>query len=187
MPKLPGLLPLAGQPRIKPMFRALGIAASGMSAQRARLEVAASNLANADVTKAENGQPYQRRVVQLRTARADDIASSFRFPNQLPFTVAPFGTKSFDVPAGAANTTPVPGPEDEAYGVVVEGVVADQTPGARVHMPGHPDADAEGYVTLSNVNRTNELVDLLDARRIFEANATVFSSAKQLLKKSLEI
>ena len=54
-------------------------------------------------------------------------------------------------------------------------------------MPGHPDADAEGYVTLSNVSRTNELVDLLDARRVFEANATVFQSAKQLLRKSLEL
>lgn len=187
MPKLPGLLPLAGQPRIKPMFRALGIAASGMSAQRARLEVAASNLANADVTRAENGQPYQRRVVQLRTARADDLAGSFRFPNQLPFAVAPFGTKQFDVPAGMMNTTPVPGPTDEAYGVVVEGVVADTSEGDRVHMPGHPDADAEGFVTMPNVNRTNELVDLLDARRIFEANATVFSSAKQLLRKSMEL
>lgn len=187
MPKLPGLLPLAGQPRIKPMFRALGIAASGMSAQRARLEVAASNLANADVTKTADGTPYQRRLVQLRTARAEDIAGSFRFPNQLPFKQPPFGTPTFDVPAGRADVAPVGGPDDEAFGVVVEGVVADTTPGARVHMPGHPDADAEGYVQLSNVNRTNELVELLDARRVFEANATVFASAKSILKKSMEI
>lgn len=187
MPKLPGLLPFAGQPRIKPMFRALGIAASGMSAQRARLEVSASNLANADVTNVGDGTAYKRRVVELRTARMEDVPGGFRFPNQLPFTQPPFGTAPFDVPAGAGTVTPAPTPDDEAYGVVVSRVVEDTTPGARVHMPGHPDADAEGYVTTSNVDRTQELVELLDARRIFEANATVFQSAKQLLKKSLEL
>ncbi len=77
--------------------------------------------------------------------------------------------------------------DDPNYGVTVESIQEDTTPGARVHMPGHPDADAEGYVTLSNVNRTTELVDLLDARRVFEANATVFQSAKQILRKSLEL
>jgi flagellar basal-body rod protein FlgC len=186
MPKLPGLLPLVGGPAVRPMFRALGIAASGMSAQRTRIEVAASNLANADVTHGADGKAYNRRIVQLRTATASENDGSFRFPNQLPFTVAPFGTKQFDVPAGAANSIPTDLSE-ETYGVMVDGIAEDTTPGARVHMPGHPDADAEGYVTLSNVNRTEELVELLDARRVFEANATVFQSAKQLLRKSLEL
>ena len=186
MPKLPGLLPFVGGPSIKPMFRALGIAASGMSAQRTRIEVAASNLANADVTHGADGKAYNRRIVQLRTATSDERDVSFRFPNQLPFVTAPFGTSQFDVPAGAASSSPAP-VDDPNYGVTVSGIAEDTTPGARVHMPGHPDADAEGYVTLSNVSRTNELVDLLDARRVFEANATVFQSAKQLLRKSLEL
>ncbi|MDZ7630625.1 MAG: flagellar basal body rod protein FlgC [Gemmatimonadaceae bacterium] len=186
MPKLPGLLPFVGGPAVRPMFRALGIAASGMSAQRTRIEVAASNLANADVTRGADGKAYNRRVVQLRTATSDEREASFRFPNQLPFTTAPFGTKQFDVPAGAASSAPRPA-DDPNFGVVVDSIQEDTTPGARVHMPGHPDADAEGYVTLSNVSRTTELVDLLDARRVFEANATVFQSAKQLLRKSLEL
>jgi flagellar basal-body rod protein FlgC len=186
MPKLPGLLPFLGGPAIRPMFRALGIAASGMSAQRTRIEVAASNLANADVTRGADGKAYNRRVVQLRTATRDERELSFRFPNQLPFTTAPFGTSQFDVPAGAASSAPTQS-DDPNYGVTVESIQEDTSPGARVHMPGHPDADAEGYVTLSNVSRTNELVDLLDARRVFEANATVFASAKQLLRKSLEL
>ncbi len=186
MPKLPGLLPFVGGPAIKPMFRALGIAASGMSAQRTRIEVAASNLANADVTRGADGKSYNRRVVQLRTATSTEQEASFRFPNQLPFTTAPFGTSQFDVPAGSAPSAPR-SVDDPSYGVVVDSIQEDTTPGARVHMPGHPDADAEGYVTLSNVSRTTELVDLLDARRVFEANATVFQSVKQLLRKSLEL
>jgi flagellar basal-body rod protein FlgC len=187
MPKLPGLLPFAGGPAVRPMFRALGIAASGMSAQRARMEVAATNLANADVTHGADGKPYHRRVVQLRTATKDEHAQSYRFPNQLPFSQPPFGTPQLDVPAGAANTRLTETPDDGLYGVSVDGIAEDTSAGPRVHMPGHPDADADGYVELPNVNRTNELVDLLDARRVFEANATVFASAKQLLKKSLEL
>lgn len=186
MPKLPGLLPLAGGPAIRPMFRALGIAASGMAAQRTRIEVAASNLANADVTRGADGKAYNRRVVQLRPATQDEHEASYRFPNQLPFTQPPFGTTQFDVPAGAFSSTPLE-VNDPNYGVTVQSIQEDTTPGAKVHMPGHPDADADGYVTLSNVERTNELVDLLDARRVFEANATVFQSAKQILKKSLEL
>ncbi len=186
MPKLPGLLPFVGGPAVRPMFRALGIAASGMSAQRTRIEVAASNLANADVTHGADGKAYNRRIVQLRTATRDEHEATFRFPNQLPFTTAPFGTSQFDVPAGPANSTPVQ-VDDPNYGVTVESIQEDTTAGAKVLMPGHPDADADGYVTLSNVNRTNELVDLLDARRVFEANATVFQSAKQILRKSLEL
>ncbi len=186
MPKLPGLLPFVGGPAIRPMFRALGIAASGMSAQRTRIEVAASNLANADVTRGADGKAYNRRIVQLGTATKGEQEASFRFPNQLPFTSAPFGTSQFDVPAGAASSSPKQ-VDDPSYGVTVESIQEDTTPGARVHMPGHPDADAEGYVTLSNVSRTDELVDLLDARRVFEANATVFQSAKALLRKSLEL
>ena len=186
MPKPPGLLPFVGGPSVKPMFRALGIAASGMSAQRTRIEVAASNLANADVTHGTDGKAYNRRIVQLRPATSDEREVSFRFPNQLPFTTAPFGTPQFYVPAEAASSSPAQ-VDDPTYGVTVAGIEEDKTPGARVHMPGHPDADADGYVTLSNVSRTNELVDLLDARRVFEANATVFQSAKQLLRKSLEL
>jgi flagellar basal-body rod protein FlgC len=186
MPKLPGLLPLVGGPAVRPRFRALGIAASGMSAQRTRIEVAASNLANADVTHGADGKAYNRRIVQLRTATRDEHEASYRFPNQLPFTVAPFGTPQFDVPAAARSSAPIT-TDDPSYGVTVESIQEDTTPGARVHMPGHPDADAEGFVTMSNVSRTNELVDLLDARRVFEANATVFASAKQLLRKSMEL
>jgi flagellar basal-body rod protein FlgC len=186
MTKLPGLLPFVAGPAVRPMFRALGIAASGMSAQRTRIEVAASNLANADVTHGADGGAYKRKVVQLRTATADEHQGSFRFPNQLPFKTAPFGTPAFDVPAGAASTDTAD-VSDQHFGVTVDGISEDQTPGARVHMPGHPDADAAGYVTLSNVDRTTELVDLLDARRVFEANATVFQSAKQMLRTSLEL
>jgi flagellar basal body rod protein FlgC len=115
------------------MFRALGIAASGMSAQRTRIDVAASNLANADVTRGADGKAYNRRIVQLRTATQNEHEASFRFPNQLPFTTAPFGTSQFDVPAGAASSSP-PGSDDPNFGVTVDSIQEDTTPGARVHI-----------------------------------------------------
>jgi flagellar basal-body rod protein FlgC len=76
---------------------------------------------------------------------------------------------------------------DTAQGVQVTGIVEDASEGPLVYEPGHPDADANGYVRYPNVRITDEMVDLMDARRVFEANATVFQSAKQMLRRALEI
>jgi flagellar basal-body rod protein FlgC len=83
-------------------------------------------------------------------------------------------------PAGAAGV-------DAAHGVDVAAVVEDVSEGPLVYDPGHPDADGNGYVRYPNVRVTEEMVDLLDARRIYEANATVFQSAKAMLRRSLDI
>jgi flagellar basal-body rod protein FlgC len=208
-----GLLPafLPQQP-VRPMFRALGIAASGLSAQRARIETVAANLANAEVTRGPDGQPYRRRVAVLQKATATTQLFGAVTPGGMSGTVAtpapPFGSQAFVVPALAAAARAVPrgdrgglavpllpaagspfpfGQDDGLHGVRVAEVAEDRTEGPLVYEPGHPDADANGYVRYPNVRATDEMIDLLDARRIYDANATVFQSAKAMLKKALEI
>ena len=76
---------------------------------------------------------------------------------------------------------------DRAAGVEIAGIVTDTTEGPRVFQPGHPDADAEGYVRYPNVRLTDEVIDLMDARRQYEANATVFQAAKQMMRRAIDI
>ena len=153
------------------MFRSLRIAASGLTAQRQRLETIATNIANAETTRGADGTPYRRRDV--------DLQSQAFAPGM---TTAPTVETLFAMatPEGAASM-------DAAHGVDVSAIVEDASEGPLVYDPGHPDADANGYVRYPNVDTTQEMVDLLDARRIYEANATVFQSAKAMLRRSLDI
>lgn len=142
------------------MFRMLGIATSGLSAHRLRMETVAMNVANAETTRTADGGPYRRRVVQMEAAPAGTFVN-------------------------ALNAAETPDPENN--GVQVRAIVEDPSAGPRVYEPGHPDADADGYVTYPNVNVTDEMVELMDARRMFEANSTVFLAAKSMLHRSLDI
>lgn len=152
------------------MFRTLGISASGLSAQRQRLEVIATNIANAETTRTADGTPYQRRVVEMEAGAIEGQ----------PFAVDANGQPSvFRLPSGA--------PLDPAHGVRVTAIAEDMTEGPLVYEPGHPDADEAGYVRYPNVRVTDELINLMDARRVYEANATVFQSAKQMLRRSIDI
>ena len=186
LPLLPS--PLQAGDR-RPMFRTLGIAASGLTAQRMRLETVASNLANAETTRGPDGRPYQRRVLRMESAAAggvDPYASTL--PGQLPFVQPPFGTPAFDVPAlGAGAPAALPNGDGLGEGVRVAGVEVDQSEGPLVYDPGHPDANADGYVRYPNVRVTDEMIDMLDARRVYEANATVFQSAKAMLRRAIDI
>lgn len=157
---------------VRPMFRTLGISASGLSAQRTRLDVIATNIANAETTRTADGQgPYQRQVVRMAE----------RGEPWQPYEVnAMTGqTTDFRLPSGE--------PLGAMHGVEVEGIEADVNEGPLVYEPGHPDADENGYVRYPNVRITDEIVDLMDARRIYEANATVFQSAKAMLRRALDI
>lgn len=154
----------------RPMFRTLGISASGLSAQRLRMEVIATNLANAEVTRTEEGGEYRRRIVQLEARTT---------PGQ-PYEVDSTGAPSrFRLPGGD--------PLEPLQGVRVVGIAEDATEGPLVYEPGHPDANAEGYVRYPNVRATDELIHLMEARRVFEANATVFQAAKAMLRRSIDI
>lgn len=155
----------------RPMFRTLGISASGLSAQRTRLDVIASNIANAETTRVEEGGgAYQRRVVRM-----EERGNAWQ-----PYEVNTAGDPAlFRLPSG--------NPMDAMHGVAVAAIEEDPSEGPLVYDPGHPDADAAGYVQYPNVRITDELVDLMDARRVYEANATVFQSAKSMLRRALDI
>jgi flagellar basal-body rod protein FlgC len=175
-------LPADGGPR--PLFRVLSIAAGGLSAQRARMEVAAQNIANAETTRTAGGGPYHRKTVALQ-AVVDPIA--------LPSASDTIGLSVAGRPelfGGDARALihqlPSAEPTD-AGGVRIAGVGEDASEGSLVYDPGHPDANESGYVRMPNVRITDEMMEMMDARRVYDANATVFQSAKAMLRRALEL
>lgn len=144
------------------MFSSFQISASGLSAQRLRLDVISNNIANVNTTHGVNGAPYQRQRVV------------FEPRGVVPQFLLPFSTKK-----GAASQV--------GEGVRVVGVRNDPSPAKLVYDPGHPDADANGYVAMPNVNIVNEMVDLLSASRAYEANVTAMNASKAMVSKALEI
>lgn len=130
------------------MFSIFSVSGSAISAQSQRLNVVASNLANADATAGPDGQAYKGRQVVFQT-----------------------------VPMGA----------DASSGVKVSAIQENQEPFRRVHNPSHPAADAEGYVTYSNVNPVEEMVNMISASRSYQNNVEVMNTAKTLLLKTLQL
>ena len=146
------------------MFDALNVSATGLTAERLRMDVTAENLANAQTTRGADGQPYRRKEVVLSEV------SGGGFGSQLAKAIG----------AGSASGS-------QPGGVEVAGITQDQTPGKLVYDPGHPDADAKGYVRMPNVDTVAEMVDLISASRAYEANVTAMNSAKQMFSKTLDI
>lgn len=134
------------------MMNIFSVSGSAASAQSQRLNVVASNLANADTVAGPNGQAYKARQVTFQT--------------QL---------------MGANGNDP------SAAGVSVSTISEDQTAGRRVHDPKHPSADADGYVTYSNVNAVEEMVNMISASRSYQNNIEVMTTAKSLLLKTLQL
>ena len=130
------------------MLNIFNVAGSAVSAQSQRLNIVASNLANADTVAGPDGQAYKARQVTFQTQLMGEV--------------------------GAA-------------GVTVSNVSEDQTPGRKVHDPKHPSADAEGYVTYSNVNPVEEMVNMISASRSYQNNVEVMNTAKTLLLKTLQM
>ena len=133
------------------MFQIFNVAGSAVSAQSQRLNVVASNLANADTVAGPDGKAYKARQVVFQTALM-----------------------------GA-------GTDQASAGVRVSTISEDQTPGRKVHDPKHPQADGEGYVTYSNVNTVEEMVNMISASRSYQNNIEVMSTAKTLLLKTLQL
>jgi flagellar basal-body rod protein FlgC len=136
---------------------ALEISASGLSVERTRVNLAASNLANAESTRGPDGQPYRR---------LDPVLETVPFESQL------------------AEEGAQPG---AGHGVRVANVVADPSPGRRVYSPGHPDADPQGFVTFPNVNPIHEVVNLMSASRSYDANAAAVETLKTMAQRALDI
>lgn len=175
------------------MFSALATASSGLSAQRARMDVIAQNLANAETTKTPQGGPYQRRVVNLESIEPTfAVTSSLIAPGPASMTNMLNPSPSTAAMGGAQSSTLTPsfapiGSTDDTGGVRVSSISADTREGPIVYNPGSPDADKNGYVHMPNVNMTDELMDLMNSRRLYEANATVFQVARAMLHKAIDI
>lgn len=141
----------------------LAISVSALDAQRHRLNVIASNLANAQSTSTPEGGPYRRR--------------------QVIFAPAVLSPGSGPVPAGGEGGTGAGG----LAGVVVRQVTEDPRPGKAVYDPTHPDADDKGFVQMPNVNVMEEMVDLMAAHRAYEANVQAINAARAMWLRALEI
>jgi flagellar basal-body rod protein FlgC len=161
------------RPVVRPLFRSLGISASGLEAQRKRIDVIATNIANAETTRTAEGGPYRRRQVMLESQAYDPQGGLVEAGRLIPT-------------GEEAGELPLPTLDGEG-GVAVTGVFESASEGALVYDPGHPDADENGYVRMPNVSITDEMVDLMDARRMYEANATVFQAMKAMLQRALQI
>jgi flagellar basal-body rod protein FlgC len=141
------------------LFSTLSVSASGMAAQRQRAEILVENLANADTTRTAEGGPYQRRDVVFESSATSSPFSSV-FQSAL---------------------------EGEANGVTVGQVVTDSRPPERRYMPGHPDADKDGFVAYPNVNPAEDMVDLLGASRGYEANVAAMGAVKDMIQRSIDL
>ncbi len=136
------------------------ISASGLTAERQRLDIAAENLANTNTTRTESGGPYRRKMVVLQEVPMTTFRSRF---NSLLSRTATKG------------------------GVKVTEIVEDQRDLNPVYDPDHPDADADGYVMLPNVDPVKETVDGMSATRSYEANITAFNAMKLMAQQALQL
>ncbi|WP_017378986.1 flagellar basal body rod protein FlgC [Paenisporosarcina sp. TG-14] len=147
------------------LFNGFNISASGLTANRLRMDVVSSNIANSDTTRAQlvNGEwiPYRRKSVELSQAGVSP------FERQLQSVLNKESAK--------------------VSGVAVTSIREDQTPFTPSYDPTNPDADANGYVQLPNVDPLKEMVDLMSATRSYEANVTALNASKSMFMKALEI
>lgn len=140
-------------------FNSMNISASGLTAQRLRMNVLSTNLANAQTTRTPEGGPYKRQDVV--------------------FTAKPGGTDFSDFVDGSF--------EGQLRKVFVTAIHQDSKDPRKIYDPGHPDADKEGYVKMPNVEMMSEMVNMIAATRAYEANATAFNQSKSMAMRALEI
>ena len=141
------------------LFSALSVSASGMAAQRTRAEVITENLANAETTRTPEGGPYRRKDVVFESAG----------------TTNDFRSALGDAIAG------------QGAGVQVSEIVTDMRDPERRYIPGHPDADKDGYVLFPRINPAEDMVDLMGASRGFQANITAMSAIKDMIRNSIDL
>ncbi len=140
------------------LFGAITVSASGMDAQRSRAEIITENLANADTTRTPEGGPYKRKDTVFTTA---PVAYSF----------------TDELSAASAQNE----------GVAVSGITVDDRDPERRYMPGHPDADADGYVAFPRIDPAEEMVDLMSASRGYQANVAAISAVKDMIARSIDL
>jgi flagellar basal-body rod protein FlgC len=142
------------------LFSALSVSASGMAAQRARAALLVENIANSETTRTPEGGPYRRKDAIFTS---DDLGSAF----------------------GSELEAQLGG--DQLTGVKVAGITVDQSAPEKRYLPGHPDADADGYVSMPKVNPAEDMVDLMSANRSYQANVSAMSAVKDMIQKSIDL
>jgi flagellar basal-body rod protein FlgC len=141
------------------IFSSIDIAASGLTAERLRMDLISNNIANANSTRTVDGGPYRRQMAVFSPRESDSFANILnKAQTQLP-----------------------------TEGVRVVGITKDSAPFKMIYDPHHPDANKEGYVEMPNVNVVTEMVDMISASRSYEANVTAINAAKSMATKALEI
>jgi flagellar basal-body rod protein FlgC len=141
------------------LFSALSVSASGMAAQRTRAELLVQNIANSETTRTAEGGPYRRKDAIFSS---DSVASAF--------------SSELDAQINGSST-----------GVKVVGISVDKSEPERRYMPGHPDADADGYVAMPRVNPAEDMVDLMGASRSYQANVSAISAVKDMIQHSIDL
>lgn len=142
-------------------FGSLDTSASGLTAQRLRLDVISQNMANASTTRTEEGGPYKRKSVVFEQIQNE--------------------------PSGSFSSILNKKKQSGNNGVRVAQILEDESEGSLVYDPTHPDANEEGYVEMPNVNVIDEMVNMISASRSYEANVNSFNSMKSMFTKALEI
>jgi flagellar basal-body rod protein FlgC len=141
------------------LFSVLSVSASGMAAQRTRAEVLVENLANAETTRTPDGGPYRRKDVV-------------------------FTSQPVESPFASELASQLNGP---STGVGIAQIVVDTREPERRYLPGHPDADAEGYVAMPRMNPAEDMVDLMSASRGYQANVAAMSAIKDMIQRSIDL
>jgi flagellar basal-body rod protein FlgC len=140
------------------LFSALSVSASGMAAQRTRAELLVENLANAETTRTPEGGPYRRKD-------------------------AVFSSETVELPFAATLEDALSQP----VGVKVDDVVVDPREPERRYLPGHPDADTDGFVAFPRVNPAEDMVDLMSATRSYQANVSAMTAVKDMIQRSIDL
>jgi flagellar basal-body rod protein FlgC len=147
------------------LFSALSVSASGMNAQRIRAELLVENMANAETTRTPEGGPYRRKDVVFQSES-----------QQSPFA----SILSNQMSGGSAEA-------EAGTGVTVSDVIVDQRDPEKRYLPGHPDADADGYVAFPSLNPAEEMVDLVSSSRGYQANVASMTSIKEMIQRSIDL
>lgn len=142
------------------IFNIMNTSASGLSAERLRMDVIADNIANSQSTRTENGGPYRRKMIVFKENKKDFI---------IPMNLSKENNKF------------------KGGGVKVSQIIEDKSPFNYVYDPNHPDANENGYVAMPNVNTVKEMVDMITATRAYEANTTIITNAKGMANSALQI
>jgi flagellar basal-body rod protein FlgC len=149
------------------IFGMINTSASGLTAERLRMDVIADNIANVNTTETENGTPYRRKTVVFQ----ERMTTDFRVPMDISKELGKSSEEGFKT----------------GNGVRVKSIEEDQSPLKYIYDPGHPNANNEGYVAMPNVNIVLEMTDMITATRAYEANVTVINSAKGMATAALGI